>query len=81
MPLIMFTEFQINQIILTLFSGVWNKNPTPVAEKIVKCHGLLIGPSGGGWGEDFVSFGTGVLMSSNFLRPPNNQTNSFKDPK
>ena len=24
---------------------------------------------------------TGLLMSSNFLRPPNNQTNFFKDPK
>ena len=36
MPLIMCTKFQINQIILTLFSGVWDKNPTPVAEKVIK---------------------------------------------
>ena len=38
MPLIMCTKFQINQIILTLFSGVWDKNPTPVTKKVVKCH-------------------------------------------
>ena len=38
MPLIMCTKFQINQIILTLFSGVWDKNPTPVAEKVIKCR-------------------------------------------
>ena len=38
MPLIMCTKFQINQIILTLFSGVWDKNPIPVAEKVVKCR-------------------------------------------
>ena len=38
MPLIMRTKFQTNQIILTLFSGVWDKNPTPVAEKGVKCR-------------------------------------------
>ena len=38
MPLIMCTKFKINQIILTLFSGVWDKNPTPVAEKVVKVH-------------------------------------------
>ena len=36
MPLIICTKFQTNQIILTLFSGVWDKNPTPVAEKVVK---------------------------------------------
>ena len=36
MLLIMCTKFQINRIILTLFSGVWDKNPTPVAEKVVK---------------------------------------------
>ena len=35
MPLIMCTKFQINRIILTLFSGVWDKNPTPIAEKVV----------------------------------------------
>ena len=38
MLLIMCTKFQINQIILTLFSGLWDKNPTPVAEKVVKCR-------------------------------------------
>ena len=38
MPLIMCTKFQINRIILTLFSGVWDKNPTPVDEKVVKCR-------------------------------------------
>ena len=38
MLLIMCTKFQINRIILTLFSGVWDKNPLPVAEKVVKCH-------------------------------------------
>ena len=38
MPLIMCTKFQTNQIILTLFSGVWDKNPSPVAEKVVKCR-------------------------------------------
>ena len=32
----MCTKFQINRIIVTLFSGVWDKNPTPVAEKVVK---------------------------------------------
>ena len=37
MPLIMCTKFQTNQIILTLFSGVLDKNPTPIAEKVVKC--------------------------------------------
>ena len=39
MPLIMSTKFQINQIILTLFPGLWDKNPTTVAEKVVKCRG------------------------------------------
>ena len=38
MPLIMCTKFQINQIILTLFSGVGDKSPIPVAEKVVKCR-------------------------------------------
>ena len=38
MLLIMCTKFQVNQIILTLFSGVWDKNPTAVAEKVVKCR-------------------------------------------
>ena len=33
MLLIMCTKFQINRIILTLFSGMWDKNPLPVAEK------------------------------------------------
>ena len=32
MLLIMCAKFQINRIILTLFSGVWDKNPTPIAE-------------------------------------------------
>ena len=36
--LIMCTKFQINRIILALFSGVWDKNPSPVAEKVVKCR-------------------------------------------
>ena len=36
MPLIMCTKFQINQIMLALFSGVWDKNLTPVAEKVTK---------------------------------------------
>ena len=35
MLLIICTKFQVNQIILTLFPGVWDKNPTPVAEKVV----------------------------------------------
>ena len=39
MPLIICTKFQTNQIILTLFFGVWDKNPTPLAEKVVKCRG------------------------------------------
>ena len=39
MPLIMCNKFQINQVILTLFSGMWDKNLTPVAEKVVKCPG------------------------------------------
>ena len=30
---------------------------------------------------DSLTFGTGVFMSSNFLRPQNNQSNFFKDPK
>ena len=30
---------------------------------------------------DSLTFGTGVLMSSNFLRPPNNQTYFLKDPQ
>ena len=37
-PLLMCTKIKINQIILTLFSGVWDKNPTPVAEKVKKCR-------------------------------------------
>ena len=37
MPLITHVKFQINQVILTLFSGVWEKIP-PVAEKVLKCH-------------------------------------------
>ena len=38
----MCTKFQINRIILTLFSGVWDKNPPspPVAEKVVKCRAI-----------------------------------------
>ena len=42
MVLIMCIKFQINRIILTLFSGVWDKNPTPVAEKVVKCRRQLV---------------------------------------
>ena len=38
MLLIMCTKSQINRIILILFSGMWDKNPTPVAEKVVKCR-------------------------------------------
>ena len=36
MPLIICTKFQINQVIVTLFSGVWDKNPTLTAEEVVK---------------------------------------------
>ena len=36
MPLIMCAKFQIDQVILTLFPGVWDKNVTPIAEKVVK---------------------------------------------
>ena len=32
-------------------------------------------------GGNPLTFGMGLLMSSNFLRSPNNQTNFFKDPK
>ena len=39
MPLFMCTKFQINRIILTLFSGVWDKYPIPVAEKVVNAVG------------------------------------------
>ena len=35
MPLIICTKFQINQIILTLFSVVWDKNRRLEAEKIM----------------------------------------------
>ena len=35
MPLTLCTKFQINHISLTLFSGEWNKNSTPVAEKVI----------------------------------------------
>ena len=31
-----------------------------------------------GRGRNFLTFGTGLLMSSNFLRPPNKQTNFFR---
>ena len=40
MPLIMRTKFEINQILLTLFSGVWDKNSIPIAEKVVKCRNI-----------------------------------------
>ena len=32
-------------------------------------------------GGNSFTFGTGVLMTNNFLRPPNNQTGIFKDQK
>ena len=32
MPVIICTKFEINQVIVTLFSGVWDKNATPVVE-------------------------------------------------
>ena len=32
----MCTKFQTNQTILTLFYGVWDKNPTPTAGKVTK---------------------------------------------
>ena len=38
MPLIICTKFQISQVIVTLFSGMWGKNPTPTAEKVIKCR-------------------------------------------
>ena len=34
MPLIMCTKFQINQIILTLFTVVRDKNPTPIGNRV-----------------------------------------------
>ena len=27
-----------DQVFVTLFYEVWDKNPTPVAEKVIKCH-------------------------------------------
>ena len=39
MLLIVCTKFQINRIILTLFSGVWDKNPLPIAKKVVNAVG------------------------------------------
>ena len=49
MPLIICTKFQINQVIVTLFSGVWDKNPTLVSEsrKMPKAIGLRLEWSGG----------------------------------
>ena len=38
MSLITCTKFQINQVIVTLFSGAWDKNLTPVADKVIKCR-------------------------------------------
>ena len=38
MLLVMCTKFQIDRIILALFSGVWDGDPTPVAEKVVRCR-------------------------------------------
>ena len=39
MPVIIGTKFEINQkVIVTLFSGVLNTNPTPVVEKKLKCR-------------------------------------------
>ena len=34
----MYTKSQINKVALTLFSGVGDKNPHPVAEKVVECR-------------------------------------------
>ena len=42
MPFIICTKFEFNQVIVTLFSEVWDKNPTPVVEKNSKC-GRAIG--------------------------------------
>ena len=36
MPVITCIKFEINQVIVTLFSGMWDKNPTPVVEKNFK---------------------------------------------
>ena len=33
MPVIAFSKFQINKVIVTLFFWVWNKNTTHVADK------------------------------------------------
>ena len=35
MPLSVCSKFQINEVIVILFSGVWDNNPTPVAENRV----------------------------------------------
>ena len=37
MPVITHTKFQGNQIIVTLLSGMWDKNPR-VVEKNLKCR-------------------------------------------
>ena len=42
MPVIMCTKFQVNQVIVTLFPAVWDKNPLPVVEKNLECRGQLI---------------------------------------
>ena len=39
MEVIMRPKFQINKVIITLFSGMWAKKPPSVAEKSVKCLG------------------------------------------
>ena len=45
--------------------------------KVYQSNDFVHCPGGGG----SLIFGTGVLMSSNFLRPPNNQTIFFKETK
>ena len=51
-----------------------------VKKDILLAFIVILRSSFGPMGNSF-TFGTGVPMSNNFLRPPDNQTDFFKDPK
>ena len=66
-------------VVLGQLLGSWTLSMTRAVRSVQNSH--LISREVWGGGGDSLRFGTGVLMPSNFLRPPSDQTNFFNDPK
>ena len=92
MPLIMCTKFQTNQTLLTLFSGVWDKNPPRSWESrkmpyaiglrfLIRDRSLFIGITGSGkFNWNFSRFSWPVHGTFKKFKTRTSYHNFFQDP-